>query len=386
MLYRTDPVFHARSKTASKAEAEAAADAAAAVDQRDGLEGVRAAYDALHAASAALPPGERPIAYLAEECACVKREGGFVFRFDRRRFQKRGHQNGGGMRGGELPATEVRPPLDRGAFNFLRVAPAECLGVVALLAQGGESTYRLVVNKWPIYRRHVLLVSDELRPQVLRRADLGAAAAFMRRPLKNRLPCLFFNSWSAGASVNHFHFQAADQRLPIMDCEVVAVAAAVAAAAAGGQHPSSAAAASSALQLRGFPAHHAVVRLLPGAVGAAAAPEEGRGEGGGEDLGAAFTDTAVEQLWRLVSAMQASNQPHNAFFFGGLAVLVPRSRDPRRRGRFHRGCGGVDFGCNEFGGWFTAFTEDAFEQYDAGAAAAAMQECSEAIVVADARL
>jgi hypothetical protein len=357
-----------RSKTATKAEKAAAADAAAAVGRRDGLEGVRAAYDALHAASVALPPGERPIAYLAEECACVKREGGFVFRLDHRRFQKRGHQNGnGGMRGGELPATEVRPPLDRAAFNFLKVDPAECLGTVTL-AQGGA--YRLVVNKWPIYRRHVLLVSDELRPQVLRRADLAAAAAFMRRPAA--LPCLFFNSWSAGASVNHFHFQAADQRLPIMDCEVVAAAAA----------------ASSALQLRGFPAHHAVVRMLPGAVGAAAAPaeEEGGGEGVCEEMGAAFTDAAVEQLWRLVRAMHASDQPHNAFFFGGLAVLVPRSRDPRRRGRFHRGCGGVDFGCNEFGGWFTAFTEDAFEQYDAVAAAAAMQECSEAIVVAGARL
>ena len=79
-----------------------------------------------------------------------------------RRHQKRGHQNNGGMLGGDLPATEVLPPLDPKAFNFLKVESHECLGAVTL----AQCTYRIVVNKWPVYTRHVMLVSNDLRPQV----------------------------------------------------------------------------------------------------------------------------------------------------------------------------------------------------------------------------
>ena len=235
-----------------------------------------------------------------------------------------------------MPATEVQPELEPRAFNFLNVAARECIGAAIL----GALRYRVIVNKWPIYKRHVMLVSDELRAQVLLRADLTAAAMFLQQA---ELPCLFFNSWSAGASVNHFHFQAMDQRVPIMDCEVVVVPPC-------DNAPSSA----PALQLRGFAAHHTVVRLLPktSPVDAAAAPA-------GKE--SAFTDAGVEQLWRLVSAMQAANQPHNVFFFDGLAVVVGRNVDPRRRGRFHQGCGGIDLGCNELAGWFTAFTREAFD-------------------------
>ena len=59
-------------------------------------------------------------------------------------------------------------------------------------------------------------------------------------------------------------------------------------------------------------------------------------------------------------------------------MVVGRHKDPRRRGRFHTGCGGVDFGCNEFAGWFTAFTEESFAELDADAVAAAMRDCSAA--------
>ena len=127
-----------------------------------GLDELRVAYDSLYAASSALPQQERPIAYLANECACVKRRGGFILRLDNRRFQKRGHKNKGGMRGGDLPATQVCPPLKSGSFNFLKVSPREQLGLAVL----ARRAYRVIVNKWPIYSRHIMLVSEELRPQV----------------------------------------------------------------------------------------------------------------------------------------------------------------------------------------------------------------------------
>jgi hypothetical protein len=331
-------------------------------------------------------------------------------------FQKRGHQNNGGMLGGKLPATVVLPALNPRAFNFLKVAANECIGAVSL----ARCDYRVVVNKWPVYRRHIMLVSTDLRPQVrsaawaavllhnatrrrrsqrlppvspnpqvLLRADLAAAAAFMRA---SSLPCLFFNSWSAGASVNHFHFQAMDEAPPVVHLQTVAVAVspAMATAGVGGGVQGGAA----LLRLRGFPAHHTVVRLLPeggggvgrgelrGAAGAATAGAEVSATEGEAAEGAesAFTEAAVGRLWALVRAMQRADQPHNLLFFRGLAVVVGRSRDPRRRGRFHAGCGGIDLGCNEFAGWFTAFTQEAFDEYDARAARLAMQECSEICV------
>ena len=127
-----------------------------------GLDEVCVAYDSLYAATSTLPQQERPIAYLADECARVKRRGGFIFRLDDRRFQKRGHKNKGGMRGGDLPATQVCPTLKSGSFNFLKVSPREQLGLAVL----ARRAYRVIVNKWPIYSRHIMLVSEELRPQV----------------------------------------------------------------------------------------------------------------------------------------------------------------------------------------------------------------------------
>ena len=76
--------------------------------------------------------------------------------------------------------------------------------------------------------------------------------------------------------------------------------------------------------------------------------------------------------------MQASNQPHNVLLFQQTAVVVPRSIDPRDRGRFSEP--GMDFGCNELAGWFTVFDQPAYDRLSAEGVRAALRRCSAPLV------
>lgn len=195
-----------------------------------------------------------------------------------------------------------------------QVDPSERLAEVTLQGE----PYSVLVNKFPLFQRHMLLVSRRWRPQLLTTPDVAAVHALCA---ESGL-FAYFNSWCAGASVNHLHLHIIDEPPPLcalpLDLET-----------AGGT-----------LQARGYPAHHVVFPLPAG----------------------------IPQLALALDALIAANYPHNLVLSPTAGYLVPRSRDPELRGRFHVPHE-IDIGGPEFCGVFTAYTE--------AAVAALTQECIE---------
>ena len=76
-----------------------------------------------------------------------------------------------------------------------------------------DGRYRVVVNMYPLARRHVLVCAADVRPQQLVEADVGAIAALL-----SESPGLsaWYNSWGASASVNHLHVHVVDDALPAL--------------------------------------------------------------------------------------------------------------------------------------------------------------------------
>ena len=102
----------------------------------------------------------------------VKYEGPWRVRMDPRRKQKRGESLHTGRAAEPLP-TIVSPELIPTAFNFSKI-DKENETLKELSLRGGS--YAMLVNKFPLFERHMLLVSSQVRPQLLTQGDLTSVA------------------------------------------------------------------------------------------------------------------------------------------------------------------------------------------------------------------
>ena len=193
--------------------------------------------------------------------------------------------------------------------------PSERLADITL--QG--DAYSVLVNKFPLFQRHMLLVSKAWRPQILTGQDIAAVHALCS---ESGLYA-YFNSWCAGASVNHLHLHVVDEAPPLCALPL---------------DPSP----GGTMQARGYPAHHVAFPLPDG----------------------------IPQLTIALEALINGNFPHNLVLSATVGYLVPRQRDPELRGRFHVPHE-IDIGGPEFCGVFTAYTEEDV--------AALTQECIEKV-------
>ena len=250
----------------------------------------------------------------------------FLRRLDANRATKRGE-------GGPLQPASCVPPSELRGFNFTKVNADEVLFTVG---SSYEGRYMVVVNKFPLARRHVLLCTADLRAQLMRRDDLRTVAAILTA---NPALSAYFNSWGASASVNHLHVHIVDEGLPSLRRRLRVVAPA--------HRPSGA----TRLVLDNFPAAQHFCFVYSDAAA-------GRRVAAAADAVAAKTPTSdhtgIEAMWRLLDAMHRAEQPYNLLFGQGLAVVVPRPVDPTKRGRNEPFTVG-DHGGMEFGGRFTLY-------------------------------
>ena len=92
--------------------------------------------------------------------------------------------------------TEVMQPILPGGFHLNAAPPL-------LIKPLNKRDVRFVATKVPLFRHSTLLVSPELRPQVMLRSDVQDALSMLR----NTSMIVWFNSLGGAASVNHFHLQ-----------------------------------------------------------------------------------------------------------------------------------------------------------------------------------
>lgn len=178
--------------------------------------------------------------------------------------------------------------------------------------------YTLLVNKYPLGPCHTILASSERRPQVLTLPDLDAARHFVEHAVPSL--ALFYNSWSAGASVNHFHFQT-------------------------------------------FPA-----ALLPFTAHASGAGDGGAGDGDDRDpWPAAFQLFALEDVRGAHEAVQRclqQNKPHNLLIARAFGIaLFTRTADTARLREARRVYQDYPAGL-ECAGVFTPATRSLFQELD----------------------
>ena len=275
---------------------------------------LRLRYEAALEASKDRSPAERIIAYDPAECEAVEKVGPFIKRLEPRRKQK---QKKGTPDDCEVvrPAqvTIVCPEIDPARFNFTRIRPEERLHTIELAG----SRYHFVVNKYPALPHHLLLVSDDLRPQILTHQDLQAIHEFIsHQPLTiNHDPYLaFFNSWSAAATVNHLHFQIFEGPAPIQDFSLESV---------GKSHTAP------AFRVQAHPSDNIV-----------------------------FDTASIDAVWKEVHHLISVNQPHNLLFTPTHTYLFPRNPDPARKGKeiYGEETGGI-----EYAGIFITYDRQTFE-------------------------
>ena len=219
-------------------------------------------------------------------------------RLDANRAVKRGE-------GGPLQAVScVAPPLHPSAFNFSKVHADEVLFAVA------DERYSVIVNMYPLARRHVLLCSTEVRPQQLIKDDVGAIAALL-----SASPGLsaWYNSWGASASVNHMHVHIVDDALPALR-RPLRLAAARAPFARRAR-----------LQLDGFPAAEHFVYVYASVL---AAPRVARAVAA-SSASAAPDDGGVAALWNLVAALHSVGQVRHTRRSSQLRSASPRLTSDR---------------------------------------------------------
>jgi len=173
--------------------------------------------------------------------------------------------------------------------------------------------YDVLTNKFPLFPKHMLLVSDSLVPQQMTRHHLAAITEL----LKASTFCAYFNSWCASASVNHFHCHLIDEFPPVTAYPLVAGP-----MIGGGVR---------CLQPRGFPGFCYVFPVNP---------------------------TSLMLVDAAVSAMQADNQPHNLLFTPNYIYVFPKplARPARSFELYPETVGGP-----ELIGSFTVYTPDVYE-------------------------
>jgi hypothetical protein len=270
---------------------------------------LRSRYEAALAASKDRPPEERLIAYDPAECAAIEKVGPYIKRLEPRRKQKQKKGTPDDcdiVRPSEV--TIVSPKIEPKRFNFTKIHPEERLHTIGLAG----SQYHVVVNKYPALPQHLLLVSEDLRPQILTRHDLQAIHEFIQSVSHSCLA--FFNSWSAAATVNHLHFQIFKGPAPIQGFSLESV---------GVMHESP------IYRVQTYPADNIV-----------------------------FDAANIDAVWKEVRRLISANQPHNLLFSSTHTYLFPRNADPNPKGReiYGEETGGI-----EYAGIFIAYDREIFE-------------------------
>lgn len=271
---------------------------------------LRELFDDCLQTSAALPPAERLIMYDAcddQEIVvplgpCMRK------RLDPRRNTKP-----------KKPDVQllVCTPFDPAAFNFTKIRnPGEIL--LELRLPGNEVAYRLLTNKFPLFKRHMLLVCTALVPQQMSGSHLSAITELLR----STSFCAYFNSWCASASVNHFHCHVIDEFPPVTELPLV---------------PGQFIAGTRCMEPAGFPGTCFVVQA-----------------------------TDVPLVAKMVLAMQAENQPHNLLFTPTLIYVFPKPlvRPERSFELYPETVGGP-----ELLGSFTMYTQHDYDKLTATDAA-----------------
>mmetsp|Transcript_23106 Transcript_23106/g.66204 ORF Transcript_23106/g.66204 Transcript_23106/m.66204 type:complete len:380 (-) Transcript_23106:462-1601(-) len=236
---------------------------------------LRASFSTVLRASAALPPDRRLVMYDADDGgarsaplegpALPPASSPFRKRLDARRNAKPKKPD---------EQRRVCTPFDPDAFHFGKIRnPAERL--LRLQLTGGR--YDLLTNKFPLFPKHMLLVSASLVPQQMTMPHLRSVGELIRPSSF----CAYFNSWCASASVNHFHCHVIDELPPVAKLALVPGA-----VLAGGVET---------LRPDGFPGHCYV-----------------------------YGWSQVGEVGAAVWAMQKANQPHNLLFSPKHVYVWPK--------------------------------------------------------------
>lgn len=265
---------------------------------------LRESFNQLLRSSADLPPEERLIMYDAcDETEIRQQLGFFRKRIDARRNTKP-----------KKPVAQlyVCTPFDYNGFNFSKIRnDRERIMTVQLPA----GPYEVLTNKFPLFQKHMLLVSKLLVPQQMTFHHLSAVSQLLQACSF----CAYFNSWCASASVNHFHCHIIDECPPVADFQLVAGPIVL------GHR---------CLQPQGFPGFCYV-----------------------------FEASQLTLVSSIIEAMQSDNQPHNLMFTQRHIYVFPKplTRPERSRELYPETVGGP-----ELIGSFTVYTE---EDYDVISAA-----------------
>lgn len=267
---------------------------------------LRELFDACLRASEVLPPTERLIMYDAcdEHDIAAGLAIGVRKRLDPRRNTKP-----------KKPDDQllVCTPFNPTAFNFTKIRnPGEVLLCVP------EMPYQLLTNKFPLFKRHMLLVCTELVPQQMTLQHLTA----LTRLLQPTSFCAYFNSWCASASVNHFHCHVIDEMPPVTEHELVP-----------------------------GPMVDGVPSLVPS---------------GFPGTCYVFDAARLALLGTVVEAMKADNQPHNLLITPRLVYVFPKphARPARSFELYPETVGGP-----ELIGSFTLYDREVFDRLSAADAA-----------------
>lgn len=197
---------------------------------------------------------------------------------------------------------------DYEGFNFSKIKN-DRERILVLQLQAGP--YEVLTNKFPLFHKHMLLVSKLLVPQQMTFNHLSAVVELLQACSFNA----YFNSWCASASVNHFHCHLIDEVPPVAELPLV---------------PGPMVLGNRCLQPQGFPGFCYV-----------------------------FKTTQLMLVDAVIQAMQADNQPHNLMFTQRHIYIFPKplQRPARSRELYPETVGGP-----ELIGSFTVYTQ---EDYDA---------------------
>lgn len=227
---------------------------------------LRDSFNALLKSSAALPPDQRLIMYDACDEHEVREPLGPYFRkrLDARRNTKP-----------KKPDAQllVCTPFDPSGFNFTKIRDDRERIVSVDLPTG---PYDVLTNKFPLFQKHMLLVSKLLVPQQMTLNHLTAIVQFLQACSF----CAYFNSWCASASVNHFHCHIVDEVPPVAEYPLV---------------PGPIVEGVRTLQPQGFPGFCYV-----------------------------FDVSQIAVVDRAIVAMQMDNQPHNMMFSQRHIYVFPK--------------------------------------------------------------
>lgn len=261
---------------------------------------LRQSFNELLRSSSKLPPAERLIMYDACDEYEVREQLGHVFRkrLDARRNTKP-----------KKPNTQhlVCTPFDPMGFNFTKIMDDRERIVSVDLATG---PYDILTNKFPLFHKHMLLVSKLLVPQQMTFNHLTAIVHLLQACSF----CAYFNSWCASASVNHFHCHIIDECPPVTEFLLV---------------PGPLVDGARTLQPQGFPGFCYV-----------------------------FDVSQLHLVDRAIQAMQADNQPHNLMFSQRYVYIFPKplARPPRSFELYPETVGGP-----ELIGSFTVYRQEDFD-------------------------